>query len=316
MQEAPTKTIVVPETLVPVSVQKDLAPPIMPSAAEIYKSALSIANKALPALKYASKAEIKSASDYKDVLDAAKELRARMNELEADRKRFTDPGENWKRDVIAAYASPKDILSQGYDHLQKLGVTWNKKVEEEQRQEKLRLLREQEERNRKAEADRKAREAAERMKQAEEEAYLENLQMMAEATAEEEGAGTAAHVIDDAEVRAKEAEIERERAERDRKRKEEEAAEEERLERERREAANRMQTLKHTKPKGVKDSWDYEIENPAAVVRQLCSPDEKKIRAANKAGLLVDEEGKPTALAAGLRMFETSKLTGRGGGSR
>lgn len=315
---------------------KGLNPPVVPTGDVIAASMLEVANAGVLALKFAAKTgEITSAEQYKDVLDAAKSCRSSIKALSAKRKEFTDPSEDWKTRTISVEKSLADIFDQAFKHFEHLAVDWESKEKAKAEAERQRIQRELAEKAAIAEAERKAKEAAEQLKRAEEDAWLEYAQMEAESAAEEAASAASAYTdaptasaassasaayADEAkaaaELKAQEAEIERQRAEREAIRRKEEAEAEAKRHEELRKASAAMSTLKHTAPKGVKKTWDFTIVNPDKVVRQFLVPDEKKIRAANKAGLLVDGEGKPTELAAGLNIFEVSGLTGRGAGAR
>jgi hypothetical protein len=298
-------------------VVKGLTAPTVASGDVIAASMIEAAQAGILALKFASEiTEITTPEQYKDVQDGFKSCHSTKKKIGEVRSGFTDPFEAWKKRNIAAEKLLDDFFDQAAAHYNKLAVDWKNKQDAIAAAEKARILREFQEKEALAKAKRDADEAAEQLKRCEEDAWIEYAQMEAEAKAEEEGAGTVEHVKANAEADAEKARIEEDRARRDAERQKAEADAEAKRQEELRKASAELSTLKNTATKGVKKTWDFTIVNPDKVVRQFLIPDEKKIRAANKAGLLVDGEGKPTELAAGLNIFEVSGLTGRGAGAR
>ena len=306
------KQLVVPAELIPTAVAAALEPPKLPTAETLFTSAKELANAGLISLHFIAKSECNTSEDYKDFLDAAKSCRSSMRKLEEQRKGYTDPAEQYKKNAIALYGVAIDTYEQGFRIAEAKALAWKNKEDERIRLEQERIEREKVEAERRVEAERLAREAAEQLKQAEEEAHLENAQRKLDDVAEAEGEGTAGHQAEAARLQAEQARIESERAEREFIQKKADAEAQADLDKQKREAVAAQSTLSFNKPKGTKKVWKAEIVNEALVVRKFCKPDQAKINAAAKAGFLVDENGKPTADAAGLRVFEDVSLTGRG----
>ena len=301
--------LIVPETLMPTVMEFE--PPMLMPYEVVRAEAIEIAKTGLLALKAISDCkEITNAEQFKDILDASKTCRGTDKRLDDHRKSFTDPAESYKKGMIASYKPAQDIFQQGFTQGEKLASDWSRKENERIAAEKARLLREQQERERLAEAERQKKIAEEQAKQAEEDEKLEQAMREADAKAEAEGAGTAEHMKADAELKAQQAEIERQRAEREEQQRKADADAKAENEKKQRELYAQTSTLNHTAPKGVKEPWAYDIIDPDKVVRSMCSPDKVKLNAACKAGLLVGE------LAAGLDVYRKAKLTGRGGGAR
>lgn len=294
-----------------------LTPPVSPTGDVISAAMMEVARGGVLALKFASEiSEVTTPDQYKDVLDAYKSCQSSIKRMGDCRSGFTDPYEAWKKRNIAIEKSFADIFGQGADHFKKLAVAWKNKQDAIDAAEKARILRELQEKEALAKAKRDSDESAEMLKRAEEDAWIEYAQMEAEAKAEEEGAGTAEHMKAEAERLAEQARIDGERAKRDAENQKAADDAEAKRQEDLRKASAELSTLKNTVTKGIKKKWQFNIDNDKKVDRSLCSPDEKKIRKALDAELLLDDEGKPTSLAAGLTLFEVPNLTGRGGGSR
>ena len=163
---------------------KGLTAPVIPTGDVIAKSMLEVANAGVLALQFAAKTgEITNAEQYKDVLDAAKSCRSSIKALEAKRKEFTDPSEEWKKKNIEVEKSLSDIFNQAFQHFSKMAVEWDAKEKARMEAERQRIQRELAEKAAIAEAERKKTEAAEQLKRAEEDAWIEYAQVEAEAKA-------------------------------------------------------------------------------------------------------------------------------------
>ena len=327
--------LVIPEELIPASVALGLAPPKLPTAEEMFSSALETAKAGVFDLTYAQKLVVGTKDDYKDALDLAKTLKSTAKKLEADRKSRTEITDAWKANVKGMYDSAIVIFQTATKHVETLAGEWNTREQERIRLEQDRLDREARERDEKAAADERARVAKakaeedariarEQIIQAEIDAVQENLERDAIKAAEEAGEGTPEHVAKQSELDLARAKAAEEKAERDRIAEQEKAdreakAQKERDEadarcaREQREADAQRAHLDAVAPKGFRYDWVPEIRDgeEGKVVRQYCTPDMVKIRGAVKSGL---REGDP--MAAGLRIYKKMIPTGRGGGSR
>ncbi len=255
---------------------------------------------------------INSAADLPSAQVLKKQFQALANEIDQEKKAITFPYRDFVKQLNALADECLVPTEQGRLVLDQKLLAFDEKVEAERR-EKAEIERKRlEELRLKEEAEKKARDEEEaRLRKIESDRLaaiaLEQERERARIALEQDANKRAQRELE-AEKLAQEAKLEAQRvaiAQKEREMKEKqleieqqmkamdakaaEAGEKERLAQE--EAMNKV--------KGVRTGWTYDIENEAAIPRELCSPDSKKINAAIKAGLRV---------ANGLRIYQDKRI--------
>ena len=269
------------------------------------------------AIRHALSIVVKDGESLKDALMIVKSCKATVKKIDEARRQATAGAEAFVKEAKEFEKAFSQVFENAGKHVDMAIHSYNLKKEQEAKLERERIEREIVEKRAKEEAERKRLEAEEEAKKLAEMRRLDEVRKQEEAKArkiKDEKSRLIAENEARARYEAEQARVQAEQAERDRALAEEESRRKAELEEAERKASSDMTAASsQAKMRGTTKVWNYEIVDPEKVHRAYCEPAAGKIRAAVNAGLRETMQDGTTVnpLAAGLRIFEDVRATGR-----